>query len=87
MLDSQYVVNGITERLPTWMLRDWRSAGRHSRRVKNVDLWVQLVEQLSRHEVDCQWVRGHSGHPENEYVDQLSRNFAEQFQEQPVTEP
>jgi ribonuclease HI len=37
-----------------------------------------MAEQLSRHEFDCQWVRGHSGHPENEFVDQMARTIAEQ---------
>lgn len=89
VVDSQYVSQGMTEWLPTWMARGWRSAGRRSHRVANADLWERLAEQLSRHEVDCQWVRGHSGHPENELVDRMAREIAEQFQEEqrvPITD-
>lgn len=78
VVDSQYVSLGVTERLQIWMARGWRSSGAGSRRVVNVDLWERLAEQLIRHEFDCQWVRGHSGHPENEFVDQLARAIAEQ---------
>ncbi|MBI1348020.1 ribonuclease HI [bacterium] len=78
VVDSQYVSLGVTERLQIWMARGWRSSGAGSRRVMNVDLWERLAEQLSRHEFDCQWVRGHSGHPENEFVDQMARTIAEQ---------
>ena len=78
VLDSQYVVDGITHRLPNWMANNWRTTGRRRSRVKNIDLWRQLVTQLERHEVDCEWVRGHSGHPENEFVDQMVNTTAEQ---------
>lgn len=78
VVDSRYVSQGVTEWLPAWMARSWRSAGRRSHRVANVDLWERLAEQLSRHDVDCQWVRGHSGHPENEFVDRMAREIAEQ---------
>ncbi len=86
VVDSQYVDHGITQWLPTWMARGWRSAGQQSHRVANVDLWEQLVEQLQRHEVDSEWIRGHSGHPENEFVDQMAGALAEQFKEQPPVE-
>ena len=81
-VDSQYVLRGITEWLPMWIRRQWRSTGRRSHRVANVDLWERLNEQLERHVVDCQWVCGHSGHPENELVDRMAREIAEQFQEE-----
>ncbi len=87
VVDSRYVDNGITQWLPTWLARGWRSADRQSRRVANVDLWEQLVEQLQRYEVDSEWIRGHAGHPENELVDRMARTIAEQFEDQPLAEP
>jgi|GEM_PF-103072 len=77
IVDSQYVANGITDWLSRWIQSGWRG-GRRGRRIANVDLWQRLAEQLLRHQVDCRWVRGHAGHPENEFVDQLARNLAEQ---------
>ena len=68
--DSQYVQKGVTEWLADWKGRKWRTAGRKP--VKNEDLWRQLDEAVARHEVSFEWVRGHSGHPENERVDQLA---------------
>ncbi|MFO1007269.1 MAG: RNase H family protein [Planctomycetaceae bacterium] len=78
VLDSRYVADRITHRLPNWIANNWRTTGRRRSRVKNVDLWQQLVTQLERHKVDCSWVRGHSGHPENEFVDQMVNTIAEQ---------
>lgn len=69
--DSQYVMKGITEWLNGWKQRGWKTAGRQP--VKNVDLWQRLEAALLPHEVEWQWVRGHSGHPDNERVDQLAR--------------
>ena len=68
--DSQYVRQGITEWLPNWKRRDWKTADRKP--VKNVDLWQALEEATERHEVAWHWVRGHSGHPENEQADALA---------------
>lgn len=85
ILDSQYVTRGITEWIQAWIDQGWRSTGRRSRTIPNVDLWQRLADQLQRHDVDCQWVRGHSGHPENEFVDQMARTLAEQHQEQQLT--
>lgn len=69
--DSQYVMKGMTEWLAGWKRRGWKTAGRQP--VKNVDLWQRLEAALTPHEVEWEWVRGHSGHPENERVDQLAR--------------
>ena len=68
--DSTYVRNGITQWLPNWQARGWRTADRKP--VKNQDLWLELVAAAGRHEVVWHWVRGHSGHPENERADQLA---------------
>jgi ribonuclease HI len=68
--DSQYVRKGITEWMPNWKRRGWRTADRKP--VKNVELWQRLDELASQHEVDWRWVRGHSGHPENERADALA---------------
>jgi len=68
--DSQYVQKGITEWLPSWKRRGWRTADRKP--VKNDDLWKQLDELNARHEVEWRWVKGHAGHPENERADALA---------------
>jgi ribonuclease HI len=68
--DSQYVRKGITEWLPGWKRNGWRTASKEP--VKNADLWQQLDELNQRHKVDWRWVKGHSGHRENELVDQLA---------------
>ena len=68
--DSQYVLKGITEWVPGWKRRGWKTADRKP--VKNVDLWQELDAQAARHQVRWHWVRGHIGHPENELADQLA---------------
>lgn len=68
--DSQYVKKGITEWLPQWKRRAWKTASKTH--VKNSDLWKQLDEQVARHAIQWQWVKGHSGHPENDRVDGLA---------------
>jgi ribonuclease HI len=73
--DSRYVQQGIGEWLPRWIARGWRTAD--GKPVKNQDLWQRLAAAAARHKVDWHWVRGHSGHPENERVDQLARAAAE----------
>jgi ribonuclease HI len=56
--------------LPTWLARGWRTADRKP--VKNQDLWTELSAAAKRHEVEWHWVRGHSGHPQNERADELA---------------
>ena len=68
--DSQYVMKGMTEWLAGWKRRGWKTADRQP--VKNMDLWQRLEAAMTPHQVEWQWVRGHSGHPENERVDQLA---------------
>ena len=74
--DSQYVMKGIREWMPNWKKRDWKTAGRQP--VKNADLWRELDELVSQHEVEWRWVKGHSGHPENELADELANRGVEQ---------
>jgi ribonuclease HI len=75
--DSQYVQKGISEWLPNWRRRGWRTADKKP--VKNVDLWQQLERIAAVHRVSWHWVKGHAGHPENERADALAnRGVAEQ---------
>lgn len=68
--DSQYVQKGITEWLPAWKRRAWRTAD--NKPVKNVDLWQKLESAAARHQVEWVWVRGHAGHDGNERADALA---------------
>lgn len=68
--DSTYVRDGITRWLPRWQRNGWLTAGRQP--VKNADLWRRLDTAVRRHEVHWHWVKGHSGHPENERADRLA---------------
>lgn len=69
--DSQYVQKGISLWLPGWKKKNWRTAG--NKPVKNADLWQALEAETHRHAIKWHWVRGHSGHPENERVDLLAK--------------
>ena len=68
--DSTYVLKGIQEWMPNWKARGWKTASKKP--VKNVDLWQQLDQLVEIHSIDWQWVKGHSGHTENEIADQLA---------------
>lgn len=68
--DSQYVRKGITEWLAGWMARGWKTASKQP--VKNVDLWQALYHEAQKHTITWHWVKGHSGHPENEQADALA---------------
>lgn len=70
--DSQYVQKGISEWIIGWKRRGWKTADRKP--VKNAELWRQLDVLAGRHQVSWHWVRGHSGHPENERADQLANH-------------
>ena len=69
--DSQYLRTGITEWLPGWKARGWKTAAKAP--VKNEDLWKRLDAARARHEVDWRWVKGHAGHELNERADELAR--------------
>jgi ribonuclease HI len=68
--DSQYVQKGISEWLAGWKARGWRKADKQP--VKNGDLWQMLDEVTAKHQVRWHWVKGHSGHTENDLVDALA---------------
>lgn len=68
--DSQYVQKGISEWIPNWKKKNWKTANKKP--VKNADLWQELEKQASRHEIKWHWVKGHSGHTENDMVDALA---------------
>ena len=67
--DSQYLVKGITEWLPRWKARGWKRKGGPP---ENLDLWKELDRASARHRVEWTWVRGHAGHPRNEYANHLA---------------
>ena len=75
--DSQYVRQGITEWIVNWKKRGWRTASKEP--VKNVDLWQALDEQCQRHQVQWHWIKGHSGHRENELADVLANRGIEEL--------
>lgn len=67
--DSEYLVKGMREWVPGWMARGWR---RKSGPIENLERWQHLVAAADRHDVQFTWVRGHRGHPKNEYVNDLA---------------
>lgn len=68
--DSQYVLKGINEWMENWKKRGWKTAAKKP--VKNVDLWKRLDKARESHEIEWAWVKGHSGHIENEIADELA---------------
>jgi ribonuclease HI len=75
--DSQYVKKGITEWLESWKRRGWKTADKKP--VKNQELWQRLEKATENHTIHWKWVKGHSGHPENEQVDQLANLAIEEM--------
>jgi ribonuclease HI len=67
--DSQYLVKGMSEWVYGWMARGWR---RKDGAIENLDLWKEAVECVRGHQLECQWVRGHRGHIQNEYANDLA---------------
>ncbi len=74
--DSQYLVRGVAEWLPGWKARGWR---RKTGAIENLELWRELDGELRRHRVDTVWVRGHAGHPRNEYANHLATTAAKEL--------
>ena len=81
--DSEYVQRGISEWLEQWKQRGWKTAAKKP--LKNVDLWQQLDEEVGRHQVAWQWVKGHSGNPGNEKADQLANQGIDDLDVQELT--
>jgi ribonuclease HI len=75
--DSKYVLQGLTEWLPQWKARGWRTAAREP--VKNQDLWERLELCAAAQDIEWHWVKGHSGHEGNEYVDALANRAIDQM--------
>ncbi len=73
--DSEYLRKGITEWIHTWKKNGWKSA--QKKPIKNQDLWEHLDKAVSSHKISWHWVKGHSGHPENERADELARRALE----------
>jgi ribonuclease HI len=76
--DSEYLRKGITEWLDQWKRRGWRTAAKKP--VKNVDLWQRLEQAIEEHEVQWHWVKGHSGHEENERADRLANRGIDELE-------
>ncbi len=68
--DSKYVLNGLDKWLDGWKKKGWKTASKQP--VKNVDLWKVLDELRAQHRLTFHWIRGHTGHPENERADELA---------------
>jgi ribonuclease HI len=71
--DSQYLIKGMREWVHGWASRGWRRKGGE---IENLELWRELVDAAGRHDVDWRWVRGHAGHPQNEYANMLATRAA-----------
>ncbi len=75
--DSEYLRKGITEWLQKWQKSGWKTSAKKP--VKNVDLWQRLEEAVSLHEIKWHWVKGHSGHRENEIADELANKAIDEL--------
>ncbi len=76
--DSKYVRDGITAWLPNWKIRNWRNS--KNQEVKNKDLWQRLDQVVQKHKISWHWVKGHSGHVENELADQLANQAIDELE-------
>ena len=77
--DSQYVRKGITEWIEGWKRKNWKTAAKKP--VKNVELWQEIDALAANHQIDWRWVKGHSGHSENERVDDLANRGIDELLE------
>ena len=75
--DSNYVKDGISKWIHQWKKKGWKTAGKKP--VKNKDLWQELEKEVQRHQISWKWVKGHSGHPENERADELANKAIEEY--------
>lgn len=76
--DSTYVLKGIQEWMPNWKKRGWKTASKKP--VKNADLWQKLDAVIGEHKINWHWVKGHSGHRENEIADQLANRGIDELE-------
>ena len=76
--DSRYVMDGINKWIANWKQNNWKTAAKKA--VKNKDLWIKLDKLCGLHQVDWQWIKGHSGHAENEECDRLAQTEARRIQ-------
>ena len=81
--DSKYVIDGITQWIHGWKRNGWRTASKQP--VKNGEIWQQLDKAAARHTIQWKWVKGHSGHPENERADQLANRGIDEMQQGAMT--
>jgi len=75
--DSQYLQKGITLWMMSWKKRGWKNSD--NKVIKNVDLWQLLDTETSKHRIRWHWIKGHSGHTENELVDQIANQVLDEF--------
>lgn len=75
--DSTYVLNGVTKWMKNWKQKGWRTSS--NKPVRNVDLWQELDTAIGEHQINWQWVRGHSGHLDNERADQLANEATDEI--------
>lgn len=75
--DSQYVKRGITEWIYNWHKNGWKTAGKQP--VKNMDLWLVIFNEIQKHKIQWRWVRGHTGHKENEMADALANRAIDEL--------
>jgi ribonuclease HI len=75
--DSKYVHDGITVWLHKWKKQNWKNGNK--KQVKNIDLWQQLDELTQKHKITWHWIKGHSGHAENELADQLANQAIDEM--------
>lgn len=75
--DSKYLIDGITKWVHGWKKRGWVNASKKP--VRNSELWHELIDLTARHTVNWHWVKGHSGHPENDRVDRLASDEADRI--------
>ena len=76
--DSKYVLDGVKSWMPNWKKRGWKTASKAP--VKNKDLWMKIDVLVQAHDIEWAWVKGHSGHVENERVDQLANDAIDEMQ-------
>jgi ribonuclease HI len=76
--DSKYVLDGVKSWMPNWKKRGWKTASKAP--VKNKDLWMKIDVLVQSHDIEWAWVKGHSGHVENERVDQLANDAIDEMQ-------